>query len=65
VATAGNEFYMVSNEEATDSLGWRKISLSFWLPKKLNSENFKIYLWNSGQEPVYFDDLQIIKMYKE
>lgn len=65
VATAGNEFYMVSNEEATDSLGWRKISLSFWLPQKLNAETFKIYLWNSGQEPVYFDDLQIIKMYKE
>lgn len=64
VATSGNEFYMVSNDEETDSLGWGKISLSFWLPEKLNAETFKIYLWNSGQEPVYFDDLQIVKMYK-
>lgn len=65
VATSGNEFYMVSNEESTDSVGWRKISLSFWLPQKLNAETFKVYLWNSGQEPVYFDDLHIIKMYKK
>jgi hypothetical protein len=65
VATSGNEFYMVSNETVADSLGWRKLSLSFWLPENLNTETFKIYLWNSGQKPVYFDDLQIIKRYKK
>lgn len=64
VATSGNEFYMVSNEAVADSMGWQKLSLSFWLPQNLNTETFKIYLWNSGQEPVYFDDLQIIKRYK-
>ena len=64
VATSGNEFYMVSNDSVSDSLGWKKLSLSFWLPQNLNTETFKIYLWNSGPDSIYFDDLQIIKRFK-
>lgn len=64
VATSGSEFYMVSNDAVSDSLGWKKLSLSFWLPQNLNTETFKIYLWNSGQDSIYLDDLQIIKRFK-
>lgn len=64
VATSGSEFYMVSNDAVADSLGWKKLSLSFWLPQNLNTETFKIYLWNSGQDSIYLDDLQIIKRFK-
>lgn len=64
VATSGSDFYMVSNDAVADSLGWKKLSLSFWLPQNLNTETFKIYLWNSGQDSIYFDDLQIIKRFK-
>ncbi len=65
VSSNNKNFYQSSNEyEQNDELGWRKIVLMFWVPEKPAPENYSFYLWNSGQEPVYFDDLQIIKIYK-
>lgn len=61
-ATCGNRFYAGSKSiEETDSIGWKKLELNFWVPKHLNLDNMEINLWNSGTEPAYFDDLQIIK----
>ena len=64
VATNGKNFYMISNEgEAKNESGWRKIILGFWIPKDIDVSRINIYLWNSGAQPAYYDDLQIIKKY--
>jgi hypothetical protein len=66
-----NAFIVIDNKENLylksggveniDANGWKKITLkcSFKESQKLSSTI--IYLWNSGNKPVYFDDLQIIK----
>jgi hypothetical protein len=62
VACCGDEFYLGSNTvEQTDSLGWKKIELSFWLKPFKNPENFKVYLWNNSTVPVYFDDFKLTR----
>lgn len=62
VASAKNDFYLPSNEENIQvESGWKKIILRFWVPKNIDGSQLSIYLWNSGPEPVYFDNYQIIK----
>jgi len=54
--------YQKSNGfEIADKNGWKKITLrcSFKENQKLSSTI--IYLWNSGSEAIYFDDLEIVK----
>ncbi|MFV0593496.1 MAG: DUF2079 domain-containing protein [Draconibacterium sp.] len=67
VSSCGSRFYYfngVPSKTENDTGKWKKLELSFWVPQQLDLTQFKIYLWNSGQEPVYFDDLQIIKRYR-
>ncbi|MFA5972310.1 MAG: DUF2079 domain-containing protein [Lentimicrobiaceae bacterium] len=62
VASCGNYFYQsVNSGIETDSTGWEKLELKFLVPEQKNDAIFTIYLWNSGPEPVYFDDLLIKK----
>jgi uncharacterized membrane protein len=62
VASCGNYFYeSASTGTATDSTGWEKLELKFLVPEQKNDAVLIIYLWNSGPEPVYFDDLIIKK----
>lgn len=63
VAGSGKNFYLLSDEEVPTESGWKKIFLDFWVPKNLDASTISIYLWNSSSEPVYYDDLQIIKKY--
>ncbi|KPL11334.1 MAG: hypothetical protein AMS26_20130 [Bacteroides sp. SM23_62] len=66
VASCGSKFYYVSSltEERNDA-GWNKQELGFWLPQKGNNSDFIIYLWNSSKNnPVLFDDFQIIRRFK-
>lgn len=66
VATSGKDFYIGSNTFVLqEPSGWKKVELNFLVPPGINVNNFTIYLWNSGTEPAYFDDLQIIKKYKQ
>jgi len=44
----------------SDSNGWSKIKLEFWMPDR-NNNDFFMHLWNSGKDSIYFDDLEIIK----
>ncbi len=63
VATYGKDFQKSINQSlVSDSAGWEKLELNFLLPEQKTAENFTVYLWNSGKEPVYFDDL-VIKKY--
>lgn len=66
VASSGKVFYIGSNTYAEEvPSGWKKIVLNFWVPRELDPNDFSVYLWNSGTQPVYFDDLQVIKKYIE
>lgn len=57
-----NNFYRNSNiVEITDGDGWRKITLTCSLKEEQKLPSTIIYLWNSGNSPIYFDDFQIIK----
>ncbi len=61
-AKFGNRRVYKSNTvEEQDSLGWKKIELSFWIPNKGDNKDFLMHLWNSGKDVIYFDDFQIIK----
>lgn len=63
IASCGNDFYQSSRTiTEKDSSGWAKLELNFLVPKNLNPEKFIIYLWNSGTDPVYFDDFVIKKL---
>lgn len=59
----GKNFYLLSDEKLPTESGWKKIFLDFWVPRNLDTSTISIYLWNSSSEPVYYDDLQIIKKY--
>ncbi len=66
VASCGSSFYRLSNEVAeTDTEGWSQVELSFWIPQKRRNKDLVIYAWNTNQEPVYLDDLRIVKRYKK
>ncbi len=57
-------FYRNSNAvETTDNEGWKKLTLSFNFHNIQKSPNSILYLWNAGEEPIYFDDLQIAVKY--
>lgn len=64
VATSGKDFYISNNKYTTEEpSGWKKIVLNFLVPNGVDTSHFSIYLWNNGNKPIYFDDLQIIRKY--
>jgi len=44
----------------TDSNGWEKIFMEFFIPAELTNQELVIYVYNPDTDPVYFDDLEII-----
>jgi len=65
VVSCGPQFHYLNNiPENETSDGWKRLELGFWVPRHLDLNNLSLYLWNSGNEPVYFDDFQIVKRYK-
>ncbi|MBV6656084.1 MAG: CotH kinase family protein, partial [Mameliella sp.] len=41
---------------ASDSMGWEKLELHFSVPFGAPADLFKVYVYNTGQEEVWFDD---------
>ncbi len=57
-----NGFFLASKEPVeTDSAGWQKLKLDFYIPYDYQKSEIKLLLANFSNEPVYFDDLTIIK----
>ncbi len=54
------EFYISSNALIAEDKesGWKKIALEFIVDKEVTGGIIKIYAWNSGKEPVFFDDFR-------
>ncbi|MGP8217394.1 MAG: DUF2079 domain-containing protein [Bacteroidia bacterium] len=60
VISCGKDFYQTSNvPQVKDSLGWQQLFLYVVVPP--DHSNFRIYTWNTGDTPVWFDDLKILK----
>ncbi len=59
-----NGFYRKSNIVAEEEGEWKKISMSLRIPENIERDELIIFLWNAGEEKVYFDDLQIVRKYK-
>ena len=45
----------------TDAAGWSKISINFRVPDGFAQGKLKVYLWNTGNSPAWFDDFEIIR----
>ncbi len=64
IADCGKDYTFYSNKSDTITpSGWKRLVLNFWVPQGQPISKCNVSLWNSGSEPVYFDDLQIIKKY--
>ncbi len=57
----GNFSYFSSDKPVeTDSNGWEKLVLEFHVPPTADYHDLKFYVWNSGKDSVFFDDLKIL-----
>lgn len=58
------DFYRAfSKPVETDENGWEKVEAEITIPHGI-AQPFKLYLWNPGSEPVYFDDIWVYKLDK-
>jgi hypothetical protein len=61
-SSSPNPFYYTEYKLLINQLdGWEKINMEFFIPVELNNQELVIYVFNPGSEPVYFDDLEIIR----
>lgn len=62
VVDNGTNLYTNSNKtDSIDSAGWKRISHTISLTPQQKLPSTIIYLWNAGNEPVWFDDFRIIR----
>lgn len=60
VSGKSGDFYRAGARQiAKADSGWEFIELAFYLPKSYLGEYVSFYLWQNGQEDVYFDDIRI------
>lgn len=65
VATIGSQFYILNNKcGESETNGWQKLNLSFWVPQHIDNSGLVVYVWNTGNDSLWVDDLEIIKRYK-
>jgi len=66
IAAGDNQEKFYLNEytiKETDNANWEMLQMEFHIPKEMNNHTLSIYLWNPGSEPVYFDDLKIVRFH--
>jgi len=57
------DFYVQNCEYLkTDEKGWKKVVLDIIIPEKPVIPKIKVYLWNSGNGAVFFDDFTITRI---
>ncbi|MCF8367574.1 MAG: glycosyltransferase 87 family protein [Bacteroidales bacterium] len=55
-----NAFYLATNDPVTtEKSGWQKLKLTFEAPVLPKGQMLSIYIWNRGNDTIYFDDLTI------
>jgi len=62
IIVSGEDFFYKKNEVVeSGNDGWEKVKLEFFVNKKLEDKKLGVYLYNSSEEPVYFDDFNIVR----
>lgn len=61
-ARPGAFYKSVNDNILTDDRGWKQLVMYVTVTDGLGDEPLKVYLWNSGKQTVYFDDLEIVKL---
>ena len=60
VAQCDSSYYHKSNKLIKkDSLGWKKIELSFSIPSSLEGKKISLYVWKNSKKTVYVDDFEL------
>ncbi|MCA1759948.1 MAG: hypothetical protein LC658_09285, partial [Bacteroidales bacterium] len=63
---AGGELYKASKKVVEiNSEGWEKIYLEMFSPPHIAENKLTIFVWNVGNDTVYFDDIQIVHRNKK
>ncbi|MBC8004032.1 MAG: hypothetical protein H7X84_01050, partial [Verrucomicrobia bacterium] len=66
IASCGKGLDFYSNEsDSIEPSGWRRLVLNFWMPQSDDVTKCNISFWYTGTQEAYFDDVQVIKIYKE
>jgi len=53
------KYYTTDKVVETDIDGWEKLNLTFHVPPVNDYYKLKFYLWNSGKDTVYYDDIEL------
>ncbi len=53
------KYFSVEKAIETDDQGWEKLSLQFYIPPIDEFNQLKFYVWNSGQDTVFYDDISL------
>ena len=59
VITGSNNYFAAKEPTETDSAGWEKLSLKFYVIPTKEYQTIKFYVWNPGKDTVFFDDISI------
>jgi len=59
VLTGTTKYYTTDKTVETDTAGWEKLNLKFHVPPVNDFYDLKFYLWNSGNDTVFYDDLKL------
>ncbi|MBI9037306.1 MAG: CotH kinase family protein [Bacteroidales bacterium] len=61
IATKGsNNYYNSQNISVQkEENGWERLNVKIIIPSHIKDDSIIVYLWNSGKDPIYFDDLSI------
>ena len=59
VITGSNDYFAAKEPTETDSNGWEKLSLKFYVIPTKEYQKIKFYIWNPGKDTVFFDDISI------
>jgi len=65
-STKGNRYYNDECKvEIMDENGWELLRKRVYISQNWPNGEMKIYLWNTGKDTVYFDDLHIVREMKQ
>jgi hypothetical protein len=65
-AKFSDRLYLLSKSVVEiDESNWKKLEMSFWIPRKGDNKDFYMHVWNSSAEDsLLIDDLQIIRRFR-
>ena len=59
ILTGTTQYFTTDKTVENDENGWGKLNLRFHVPPVNEYYELKFYLWNSGKDTVYYDDITI------